>query len=110
MERATKKVLAIASGGGHWVQLLRLRPAFAGCDITYATVRAGYKQDISDGAFVVVRDCNRSHRLRVLWSAAGILLLLVKLRPDVIVTTGAAIGYFAIRFGRLLGSSYYLGG
>jgi len=98
------KVLAIASGGGHWVQLLRLRPAFAGCDITYATVRPGYKQDISDGEFIVVRDCNRSHRLRVLWSAFGVLLVLIKLRPDVVVTTGAAIGYFAVRLGRLVGA------
>ena len=28
------KLLAIASGGGHWVQLLRLRPAFEGCDVS----------------------------------------------------------------------------
>jgi hypothetical protein len=104
MEPAKKKVLAIASGGGHWVQLLRLRPAFAGCDVTFATVRPGYKQDISEGSFIVVRDCNRSHKLRVLWSAAGILLLLIKVRPDVVVTTGAAIGYFAVRFGRWVGA------
>jgi hypothetical protein len=26
------------------------------------------------------------------------------MRPDVIVTTGAAPGYFAVRFGRLLGT------
>ena len=28
------KILAIASGGGHWIQLLRLRPAFSGADVT----------------------------------------------------------------------------
>ncbi len=32
------RVLAVASGGGHWVQLLRLRPAWEGCDVAYATV------------------------------------------------------------------------
>ncbi len=48
MPDKTPKVLAISSGGGHWVQLLRLRPAFAGCDVTYATVRDGYRADVSN--------------------------------------------------------------
>jgi hypothetical protein len=33
--RSTKKVLAVASGGGHWVQLLRLQPAFVHHKVTY---------------------------------------------------------------------------
>ena len=41
-----RRVLAVASGGGHWVQLLRLRPAFEGCDVTYACVRPAYADDV----------------------------------------------------------------
>ena len=36
------RVLAVSSGGGHWVQLLRLRPAFAGLVVAYVCVRPEY--------------------------------------------------------------------
>lgn len=99
-----RRLLAISSGGGHWVQLLRLRPAFTGCEVTYATVRDGYRSDVSDGHFLVIGDCNRTRKLRMLVCAVEILILLVRLRPDVVVSTGAAPGYFAVRFGRWIGA------
>lgn len=98
------KVLAIASGGGHWVQLLRLRPAFEGCDLAFATVREGYREDVGGAEFHLVPDCNRWNKLKVIRSAIAIFLLLWRLRPDVVVTTGAAPGYFGVRFGKWLGS------
>ena len=99
------KVLAISSGGGHWVQLLRLRPAFDGCDVTYATVRAGYRGDLEEGAdFRLIPDGNRWEKLKLLYSAMMIFLLVLRLRPDVVVTTGAAPGYFGLRFGKLFGA------
>jgi hypothetical protein len=35
---STKTILAIASGGGHWIQLLRLKSAFEGHRVIYASV------------------------------------------------------------------------
>lgn len=100
------KLLAISSGGGHWVQLLRLRPAFNGCDVTYATVLQGYREDLEAGAkFYVIPDGNRWQKMRLLRSALGVFLLLIRLRPDVVITTGAAPGYFALRIGKWLGAS-----
>ncbi len=55
MSCAMQKVLAISSGGGHWVQLLRLRPAFEGCAVTYACVRPAYAEDVPGQAFVTYR-------------------------------------------------------
>ena len=104
MTSGKKRVLAIASGGGHWVQLLRLRPAFADCDVTFATVKEGYRSDVGDERFIVVADCNRSHKLKVVWCAFAVIALLARERPDVVVTTGAALGYFAVRFGRWFGA------
>jgi hypothetical protein len=96
-------VLAISSGGGHWIQLLRIRPAFDGCNVVYASVRAGYRFDLEPGeSFHVVPDGNRWSKWNLLRSALGILWLLLRLRPDVIVTTGAAPGYFALRLGKWL--------
>jgi hypothetical protein len=83
--------------------LLRLRPAFAECETNFATVNQSYAGEIQSGRFWVIPDCNRSHRIQLLWCAVRILWLLLRIRPDVVVSTGAAPGYFAIRFGRLLG-------
>ena len=102
MSKRTIKVLALSSGGGHWVQMLRLRPAFAGCDVSYATVRRAYQVDLDSGRFYVIPDCNRSQKLRLLWCALCVWILLMRVRPDVVISTGAAPGYFGIRFGRWL--------
>ena len=97
------KILAISSGGGHWVQLLRLRPAFEGAEVVFATVSEGYRSDVEGREFRVIVDSNRWHKLALIKSACSILRLLIKERPDTIVSTGAAPGYFAVRLGKLLG-------
>lgn len=105
MAKKRPKVLAISSGGGHWVQLLRLRPAFEGCKVTYATVLEGYRADLGDDAdFRVVHNGNLWHKLDLLRSALEIIWLLLRIWPDVVITTGAAPGYFATRFGKWLGA------
>jgi hypothetical protein len=97
------KVLAISSGGGHWIQLLRLRPAFTHCDVLYATVKAGYAVDLGGDRLEVVPDANRWNKLSLVRCAVGVGLLLLRERPDVIISTGAAPGYFAIWLGRSIG-------
>lgn len=105
MSRRPHKILAVSSGGGHWVQLLRLRPAFAGCDVTFATVDARYRTDLAVGArFRTLPDASMWHKSRLVLSAAGALWLVLSERPDVVVSTGAAPGYFAVRFGAMLGA------
>lgn len=98
-----KTVLAIASAGGHWVQLSRLRPAFANSRLIFATTRESYRAEVSDAEFRVIPDCNRWQKFKLLKSALSITWLIIKEKPAVIVTTGAAPGYFAIRIGKLLG-------
>lgn len=104
MSRKTPIVLAISSGGGHWVQLLRLRPAFKDCDVTYATVREGYRSDVDDANFRVIHSADRWNKLNLVRSALGIIWLLIRVRPDVVITTGAAPGYFGVRLGKWLGA------
>lgn len=98
------KVLAISSGGGHWIQLLRLRPAFDGCAVTYATVRDGSRFEVAGEDFRLIPDCNRWNKLAMLRCALAVLWLVWRLRPDVVITTGAAPGYFGVRAGKLLGA------
>ncbi len=99
-----KRVLAIASGGGHWVQLLRLRPAFDECDVTFVTVNPAYRSDVAGARFRVINDATRWNKFGLLKMAAKIGWILLTVRPNVIVTTGAAPGFFAIRMGRMLGA------
>lgn len=97
------KILAIASGGGHWIQMLRLRPAFDGCSVTYSTVNPGSKHDVSGNDFYVVPDGNRDTKISLLMMAFRVLYIVLRVRPDVVISTGAAPGYFACRFVKLVG-------
>lgn len=98
------RVLAVASGGGHWVQLLRLRPAFDGAQVTWVSVDQMYASDVAPDRFVRISDATRWNKLGLLRLAAQLLWLTLRTRPDVVVSTGAAPGYFALRLGRLLGA------
>jgi UDP-N-acetylglucosamine:LPS N-acetylglucosamine transferase len=40
----------------------------------------------------------------VIFLGIQILLLIIRYRPDVVITTGAAPGYFAVVFGHIIGS------
>ncbi|QXD32453.1 glycosyltransferase [Candidatus Pelagisphaera phototrophica] len=97
------RVLALSSGGGHWVQLLRLRPAFKDCDITYATVSKGYESEVQGAKFRIVVDSNRDQKLKLILSFFSIAWLILTVRPHTILSTGAAPGFFAIFIGKLLG-------
>jgi UDP-N-acetylglucosamine:LPS N-acetylglucosamine transferase len=104
----TLRVLAVASGGGHWIQLRRLRPAWAGMQVTYLTTVAGYGAEVAADperpGFIVVPDANRWQKVRLVRQLLAIAWAVVKLRPHAVVTTGAAPGYFALRLGKLMGA------
>lgn len=98
------KALAISSGGGHWVQLLRLQPALADCDATFATVDASYRADLPAGTrFRTIPDASMWNKPRLALCALRVGWLLLRERPDVVLSTGAAPGYFAVRIAGLLG-------
>jgi UDP-N-acetylglucosamine:LPS N-acetylglucosamine transferase len=99
------KVLALSSGGGHWVQLLRLRPAFVNCNVVFATVEQGYRENIgADAQFRLIPNANRWDKLSLLRSFVGVFWVILRERPDVVISTGAAPGYFAMCIGRLFGA------
>ncbi|XTP37643.1 glucuronosyltransferase [Mycobacterium sp. TJFP1] len=83
---------------------MRIRPAFAESETVYATVWEGYKADVGDSKFVVIPKGDRWSKIGLLRSFLAIFRLIVQERPDVVVTTGAAPGYFAVRIGKLLGA------
>jgi UDP-N-acetylglucosamine:LPS N-acetylglucosamine transferase len=104
MSDKKKTILAVSSGGGHWIELLRLQPAFGGHHVIYATTSDNYRTDVPDKPFRIVHPANRWDKLGAVKSAFSSLWLLLALRPDVVISTGAAPGYMAIRIGGLLGA------
>jgi exopolysaccharide biosynthesis glucuronosyltransferase PssD len=100
MARARRKVLAIASPGGHFVQLTRLLPAFEGMDLVLASTHPDYAKAAPQARFVLVPDATRWDKLGLIKLAWKILWLLARERPDVVISTGAAPGYFALRMGK----------
>lgn len=94
----------MASGGGHWVQLRRVVPAFEDMEVVYVTVNDVYRVDVPDSRFHVVNDATRWNKFGLILQAWRLLGIVVRERPDVVFSTGAAPGLIAMLFGRLLGA------
>jgi len=103
-ESDRRKVLAVASGGGHWVQLRRIAPAFDGCETVYVTVHSSYRPDVGGQKFYSITDATRHTPLKLIHAALVLFWIICKERPDAVVSTGAAPGYIAIRLGKLFGA------
>ena len=99
-----KRILAIASGGGHWEQLMLLRPALEGQDVAFATTLPGLTEQSGITTGYIVSDCNRDQRWLMIRSALEILQLLFKIRPEVVISTGALPGLIAVVLGKKLGA------
>lgn len=99
----SKRILAIASGGGHFVQLLRLRPAFAGHEVHFATVHADSRAEVAGAPFYSFRDVSRADWWRLPLTALDILAILLRVRPQIIVTTGALPPLIALALARPFG-------
>ena len=98
------KVLAVSSGGGHWVQLMRITPAFANCEVCFATVHDLYRAQVRNHNFYTINDANRWNKLGLIKAALKLTRILWIEKPNIVVSTGAAPGYIALRLGRILGA------
>ncbi len=98
------RVLAVCSGGGHWIQMKRLLPAFEGSQVTFATVFPANTSDVPAASVLSIPDANRDTKWRLFLLCVRLLWIVLRVRPDVIVSTGAAPGYMAIRIGKLVGA------
>ena len=98
----TKRILAIASAGGHWQQLMLLRPAYEDHDVTYMTTLAGLAERFDATPAHRVPDCNRNTILRMVATTVVITWHMLRVRPHVVISTGAMPGLIALTLGRLV--------
>ena len=100
-----RRVLLVSSTGGHWVQMRRLEPAFSGWSIHWACTDPGHKQSVPHpDRFHACPEASQWSKLRLLWQALAVAMVLVRVRPAVVVSTGASVGYFAIVLGKVFGA------
>jgi UDP-N-acetylglucosamine:LPS N-acetylglucosamine transferase len=97
------KVLAVASAGGHWIQLLRLKTAFKDHELIFVSTKENQAETVKGYAFYAVPDANRWNKFQLLVVFFKISRLIASIKPDVIVTTGAAPGLLALAYGKLRG-------
>jgi UDP-N-acetylglucosamine:LPS N-acetylglucosamine transferase len=98
-----KKVLAVASVGGHWIQLLRLKPAFEGMDLSFMTTKESFNEMVPDYKFYTIKDANRNNKINLIITFFDIFIKISKIKPNIIITTGAAPGLMSIIAGRFFG-------
>ena len=96
-----RRILAIASGGGHWVQLQRLRPAFEGCDVAYVSVYPDYADDLGGCRFYTITDVSRVNIRKLFVIVPQFICIMLRERPDVVITTGSAPGLIGLAVARL---------
>jgi len=70
----------------------------------YVTTDGAYAKDVSGSELFVVTDANRNVPLKLARSSIEVLWKVMRTRPDVVISTGAAPGLVGILFGRLLGA------
>ena len=100
-----KKIVAVASGGGHWVEMRRILPALDGLEVVYASVDADLDPDLAPARYYRVRNVSRNDCLGfavALWQCAR---LMWRERPEVVISTGAAPGLVALAVAKLLTGS-----
>ena len=99
-----KRLIAIASGGGHWQQLMLMREAFEATDVLYLTTLDGLPAQFDAHPAEIIPDCNRNEKLAMVRSSWALLRVMLRVRPHVVISTGALPGVIALALGRLLGA------
>lgn len=97
-------MLAVASGGGHWEQLMMLRPTLERYDIHFATTDAGIAVQHGIEGTHILPDCNQNKPARSVLCAMVAMRVVLRVWPDTVISTGAAPGFFCILAGRLVGA------
>lgn len=97
------KILAVASAGGHWLQLCKIIAPSQDLPIAYVTTLDGLRPPGPPAKTHLVKDCNRDELFRLLICMTQMLGVFAKERPSFVVTTGAMPGLVAIIIARIFG-------
>lgn len=102
-EREKPRILAVASFGGHLVQLMRMMQPLERCNhISYiSTAEEGRPSENVD--YYVVCDFSRTNPWRALSQLKRMRAIMKQEKPDIVISTGAAPGLTAIVAAKMMG-------
>lgn len=99
-----KKVFAVASIGGHWIQLLRIaKPMEEKYEMVYLCTHPKCETMVEGHKFHLISDYSRWDAWKMIPSFFQLLRIVRKEKPDAIITTGAAPGLMCLLAGKILG-------
>ncbi len=99
------KICLAASAGGHLTQLLKLSDSWKGYDTFCVTTTEVIRKRLEQyGKVYVVWECNREHPMRVITVLFQCVRVILRERPDVVLSTGAAAGCIVCFLGKLIGA------
>lgn len=73
-------------------------------EVTFVTVNSGYACDVKEARLYTVVDATAWNKVKLIRQALQILFIIVRERPEIVISTGAAPGYFGLRIARYFGS------
>lgn len=99
-----KKIFAVASIGGHWVQLLRLtKPMEEKYEVVYLCTHPKCATMVEGHKFILISDYSRWDAWKIIPAFFMMLKLVWQDKPKAIVSTGAAPGLICLLAGKILG-------
>lgn len=106
MEKRRKlKIGLVSSAGGHTSQLLKLASAWRGHKTFFVTTTGVVREQLREfGTVYVVGESNRQRPGLVLLVLLRCIRIVLKERPDVVISTGAAAGCMLCLVGKLAGA------
>ncbi len=105
LSKNNMKICLAASAGGHLTELLKLADSWQQYEVFYvSTANMVAKKLKQYGQTYVVGECNREHLLRVILVLVRCIRVILHERPNVVISTGAAVGCIMCFLGKLLGA------
>jgi beta-1,4-N-acetylglucosaminyltransferase len=99
------KICLAASSGGHLAQLLTMQRIWRDCPRFFVTTTDLVRNKLtSHGNVYCVGESNRQHPFRVARSFLRCVDVLLRERPDIIISTGASVGFICCMIGKLMGA------
>jgi len=99
-----KKIMAVASIGGHWVQLLRIaRQMENDYEVVYLCTHPKCATMVEGQKFYLMEDYSRWDAWKMIPAFFKLLGIVRREKPEAIMTTGAAPGLMCLLAGKVLG-------
>ena len=99
-----KKIFAVASIGGHWVQLLRIaRQMEKDYEVVYLCTHPKCATMVEGQKFYLMEDYSRWDAWKMVPAFFKLLGIVHREKPEAIMTTGAAPGLMCLLAGKVLG-------